>query len=141
MNKADIILLIFGIAAATLVLYKDINDDFKEWLQERPIDHKSQAAERLLYLCPSFVLVTLTVPWWGVVAAAPMICSWYWVLFDGLLANKKGYNFWWLGSNDPDDGFFDNLLQPLTRIQHISLKLGCVLVSTIGYILIYNLTR
>lgn len=131
--------MIYLIATATvlaaLVLWWDIKADFRYWKEERPINHSNQGFKRLMLLTPSIIMFAIPVAWWAVAITFFMVCFWYWLLFDGLLSNKKRFNFWSLGSDGPEDGKLDNFLQSLKKWQHISIKIGGSLIFTTIYIL------
>lgn len=61
----------------------------------------------------------------------PLICAVYWLLFDGLFNVLRGLNWWSTGSEDPDDAKTDNFLQTLTRWEHVTVKVGAVLIGFI----------
>lgn len=144
--------MIYLIAAAFilehLVLLWDIKADFKYWKEERPINHNNQGFKRLMLLTPSIIMYSIPLYWeinnfWLQIGVISLIVSWsvfmvcfrYWLLFDGLLSNKKRFNFWSLGSDGPEDGVTDNFLQRLKKWQHISIKVGGSLIFTTIYIL------
>lgn len=81
-------------------------------------------------------MFAIPVALWAVGITFFMVCFWYWILFDGLLSNKKRFNFWHLGSDGPEDGLLDNFLQSLTRAQHTALKVGGTISFTTIYILL-----
>lgn len=144
--------MIYLIATAAilehLVLWFDIKADFKFWKKEKPINHSNQGFKRLMLLTPSIIMYSIPLYWevdniWlqvGVIALIVSlsflhVCFRYWLLFDGLLSNKKRFNFWSLGSDGPEDGKTDNFLQGLKKWQHISIKVGGALIFTTIYIL------
>ncbi len=127
-----------------LVLYIDVRSDFNFWKKGEYINHSNQGFKRMLLLLPSTVFYTVPilwgVDWWiillcGVISFA-MIGFRYWILFDGFYSNKRRFNFWHLGSDDPGDGVLDNFLQSLTRLQHITIKAGGAMLFLIVYILL-----
>lgn len=134
----DFIVISSAIILATAVLAWDIKSDFRYWKEEKPINHNNQGFKRILLLSPSIIMLAIPISWWAIAAATPMIMFWYWLLFDGLLSNKKRFNFWSLGSDGPEDGVLDNFLQSLKRWQHIAIKIGGVIISTTLYILLYD---
>lgn len=132
-----------------LVLLWDIKADFKYWKEERPINHSNQGFKRLMLLSPSIIMYSIPLYWgvdniWLQVAVVLFIvglsflqvCFRYWLFFDGLLSNKKRFNFWHLGSDGPEDGKTDNFLQGLKKWQHIAIKLGGAILFTAIYIII-----
>lgn len=140
-----------GALIVALVLWLDIQSDYKDWKREKPINHSNQGFKRIMQLTPAVGLLTVPIYfqypgfWVTILMTAlaallsfAMICFWYWLLFDGLYANKRRFNFWHLGSDGPEDGRLDNFLQSLTRAQHIAVKVGgCVLFTTIYILLLW----
>ncbi len=131
----DAILISSGAVLAALILWWDIKADFRYWKKEKPINHSNQGFKRIMLLTPSFIIMAIPIAWWAVAITFFMICFWYWLLFDGLYANKRRFNFWHLGSDDAGDGVLDNFLQSLKRWQHIAIKVGGVILFTAIYIL------
>lgn len=132
-----------------LILLWDIEADFKFWKQERPINHSNQGFKRLMLLSVPIILYSIPLYWkvdslWLQIGIIVLIvgisflhvCFRYWLLFDGLLSNKKRFNFWNLGSDGPEDGVTDNFLQKLPKWQHIALKVGGAAIFTTLYILL-----
>lgn len=65
-----------------------------------------------------------------------MLAMWFWFLFDGLFNVFRGQNWWWLGTDDPDDANTDNFLQNLLPWQCKAIKIGSCAVTTFIYWLI-----
>jgi len=73
--------------------------------------------------------------WLSFFASGPMMAFFIWLAFDGLYNKLRGFNWWFTGSNDPDDANTDNFLQKLKLWQHVAIKLGGLAISIIIYIL------
>lgn len=145
----NIILVLSAAILEAIILLWDIKADFRYWKQEKPINHNNQGFKRILLLLIPTILFTIpllpagnyTLTYVGIIVlydllSFAMVCFWYWLLFDGLLSNKKRFNFWHLGSDGPEDGVLDNFLQSLTRAQHIAMKVGGTIIFTTIYILL-----
>ena len=144
-----IYLITSSIVLAALILWWDIQSDFKYWKQKKDINHSNQGFKRLMLLTPSIIMMAIPITWVStkllVIVAIILLCVlisfgvigfWYWLLFDGLYANKRRYNFWNLGSDDAGDGKADNFLQSLSKSQHIALKIGGCAIFTTTYIIL-----
>lgn len=145
----DIILISTAFVLEHLVLLWDIKADFRYWKEEKPINHSNQGFKRLMLLTPSIILYSIPLYWevdslWLQIAIILLVvgisflhvCFRYWLLFDGLLSNKKRFNFWSLGSDGPEDGRTDNFLQRLKKWQHIAIKVGGAAIFVTIYILV-----
>ena len=66
---------------------------------------------------------------------AAMIALFIWLFFDGLYNKVRGFNWWFTGSNDPDDAKTDNFLQRLKLWQHVVIKIGGLALFVTLYIL------
>jgi hypothetical protein len=139
------ITLLCGILSFGGILLWDIFSDYRDWKKRKDINHSNQGFKRIMLLliptaCFTIELVQPGDSVWLIALYAAlsflMVCFVFWVLFDGLLSNKKRFNWWHLGSDGPEDGVLDNFLQSLSKWQHITLKVvGAALFITI-YILL-----
>lgn len=90
-----------------------------------------------LFLMPSEYLI-LEVLYTAAAFAIPaaMIALFIWLFFDGLYNKVRGFNWWFTGSNDPDDAKTDNFLQRLKLWQHVVIKIGGLALFVTLYILL-----
>lgn len=115
------------------VLAWDLITDYRKWLRGKPVRHAWEGFVRVLLLTPAIILLCQPNPW--LFAVVPFLfLFWYWLLFDGLYNVLRGFNWWFTGSDDPDDAESDNCLQRLTLSQHIALKVGGCVVTLIIYL-------
>lgn len=132
--------LILGAALFCIVLYWDIQTDYKKWLEGKPIKHFKEGLIRAFMLLPSILLYSISsikgvVIWQYLVLAAAMFGSLWWYFFDGLLNRKRNKDWYYNGSKDPkNDSFLDNILRNMSRKQQALLKKGLITLTTIGYI-------
>lgn len=112
-----------------LVLYWDVQSDYKKWLNNIPIKHTKEALIRSALLIPSFLCLSL--PHIGLVKSLlcfGLIGSTYLLLFDGWYNLKRGQNWWFLGSVDADDAWWDKIQRKIPlkwlKILKITLPLG-----------------
>ncbi len=111
------------------VLAWDIASDYRKWLRQKSVAHAKEAWLRCLLLIPSIVIFTIAHPgnsWWHLVYTLLMCFFVYWLIFDGIYNKLRGYDWWFTGSNDPDDAATDNFLQSIPKWLHILIKLGGV---------------
>lgn len=99
------------------------------------INHKIESRFRLIGLIPATILISIPISW-SAVAVPLIVMSVYWFLFDGLFNIFRKYNWWFTGTNDPDDAATDNFLQKLTLTQHCLVKIGAIILSLLAYLLL-----
>jgi len=129
--------LFFG----ALVFWLDI--DVTRWYHNKPILHKREWLFKAYTCVPSIIILGFdhhTWHWYLAAIATLMLAAWWWLLFDGFynirrVVGGKRVPWFFTGTNDPDDAVADNFLQGLKTWQHISLKIGLILLTTITYIL------
>lgn len=134
----DILVCIISIVWMVGVLKWDVRTDLKKWKERKPIEHTPEFIIRLLLLSPSIIGLSylLPVPWvWAIAISGFLEGSWYFMFFDGLYNIKRKKNWWFTGSDDPDDAKTDNFLQTLTLAQHKVLKFSLIAVSTALYLI------
>ena len=134
---------ILGIVIFTVILYLDVQSDYKR-LESNTINHNRGTWLRILGLIPTFgcfyfPIDSLT---FGHIAlkvfiVAGLLFSWWWEFFDGWLNSKRGKSWRYNGSDDPNDATTDNWLQELSPPQQMWLKWGFIMIFTIAYIIIY----
>lgn len=142
---------ILGIFLFLGVLTWDLVTDLQKWRGGVDINHTLEAFIRFGLLIPSlfflsgfgifFGPVKIGVPekwFWKTVSALLLMAFTYWLLFDGLFSVFRGFNFWFNGSKDYNDGALDRLLMDLKDWQEACLKIGLVGFSLFGYIMVRN---
>jgi len=66
----------------------------------------------------------------------PLLVAFFiWLMFYGFYTLVRGFNWWFTGSNDPDDAKTDNFLQGLKLWQHVVIKIGGLALFVTLYIL------
>lgn len=126
------------------VLLYTVQRHYKLWRQAisqpnageaTPIKHKKEFALRCILMLPSVALFTIhhsPFSLWSLVVSALMIGYLFWFLFDGLFNLKRGKEWWFIGTVDKDESFFDNIkrwLGPVwTKFVQISAAIGSVLL-------------
>lgn len=60
----------------------------------------------------------------------------WWTGFDGWFNNIRRFNWWYNGTDDPEDAKTDDILQGMELWQHIALKLGGTLIFITLYIIL-----
>lgn len=126
------------------VLRCEVLHDYRLWKAERyaDINHLSSWVRRANTLVPCIGLLTVAIDphgWQLLVAGlvSTVLCAFtWWMLFDGWFNNIRGFNWWYTGSNDPNDAHTDNFIQGLRKWQHIAVKAGSVAIFLIIYILL-----
>jgi hypothetical protein len=125
--------------------------NYEDFINVRPINHSKEwrimalcslpavvifAIKSSLFLMPSEYLI-LKVLYTAAAFAIPglMIAFFIWLFFDGPYNKVRGFNWWFTGSNDPDDARTDNFLQQLKLWQHIVIKIGGLALFVTLYIL------
>lgn len=119
------------------VLYWDVTTDYKKWKENKPVKHFKEGVLRALLLVPSILLLALPhLSLWKIVTAAAMEAAIWLLLFDGFYNRLRGFDWWFLGSVDEDDAWWDKLQRkiPLKLLKVIKISLPLVAI------LIYALT-
>lgn len=120
-----------------LIMYLDLSADLEKWENDVPVEHSKEAGFRIALLTVSWLLFAIPVSFslWGMIATTAAMFFWYWTLFDGLYNICRGFEWFFAGSDDPDDAGTDNFLQWVGPTWHRIIKVGGILLSTIGYLL------
>jgi len=112
--------------------------DYYLWLDNKPVNHRKEWLIVAISSTPSiFVFAKESDLIWcySIPLSAVMIALFIWLFFDGLYNVLRGYNYWFTGSNDPDDAKMDNLLQGLKLWQHITVKTVPLILLIFIYVL------
>jgi hypothetical protein len=131
------ITLILGILTFFVVLYFDVNSDYKR-IPKGEVSHGRGQVIRTLALLPSFIFFVLPIDdklLVRMLITAFMIGAWWWELFDGFLNLKRGYSWRFNGSDDEDDAKTDNFLQHFTPLQQMIIKWTLIILSTSLYVI------
>jgi hypothetical protein len=139
----DYIYFLISLTDFILVLRWDVNGDFKKWLDEKNINHNHESWIRLMLLTPAITFFTIAQHpinfWWMLLylfLTCLFIASQYWFWFDGLLANKKHYNWFYKGTKDEHDSVTESFSHRLKKWQYITLKvLSCLLLTILYFVL------
>lgn len=134
-------MIIYAIILFFVALGIHLIADYKRWLKDRKIDHrkKLRTALWMVLLSPSIYLFTVSHhgTWYWVLACVLLMEFFCYVLiYDGLYSVLRGFNFWFLGSEDEGDAITDNFWQSIgvwyTKIIKITgslLWVGVYIVS------------
>jgi len=142
-------IIVFAIIAFTIPLIIKLFIDFNKWKNHQPVNHSKEwiftAIGEIpcgcLFLYPILPLFNGDYLEYGIaiiyrlIVIGSMCGFWFWFLFDGLYNIKRKFNWWFTGSDDPDDATADNFLQSLKKWQQIAFKLGTIILFTILYII------
>lgn len=129
--------IVLAILFFLVVLAFDLYSDYKKWITNRSVDHTFEAWQRGMFLVPSVLAFHMAIPdreIWSILIVPLPIFFYYWFLFDGLYNKLRGYDWWFLGSDDSDDAKLDNLLQAIGKTWGKILKIGGIIISTLLYI-------
>lgn len=123
-----------------LCLAIDLVTDYKKILQRKKINHTTGGIIRGIFLIPCIVLFIRSSDadlWFAIPGAIGMVLFHFWFWFDGILSTLRGYGWFFLGSDDPDDAQTDNFLQGLKLWQHVAIKL----LGMVGFTVLYFVTK
>lgn len=130
-------ILFLGIIFFLLVFGFDLISDFKKWITHRSVDHTFEAWQRAIFLIPSIILFHLSCPNQQLKSLLIIILFLfftYWLFFDGFYNKLRGYDWWFMGSDDKDDAKLDNLQQWLGLKCTKILKIGGFIITFFLYI-------
>lgn len=126
--------MIVGILLFFAVLYFSVHRHYKKWKKKKPINHYRAWMMRATALMPSVVwisgpsLLSLGI-------SALLEATVFLLLFDGFYNNIRGFNWWFLGSVDPDDAWADKIQRKIPLKYLKLLKVGIPATLLILYIL------
>jgi hypothetical protein len=96
------------------------------------IKHKKESAIRVAKFIPSIVLFSYPFGFWDIATTLMMIACVTWFLFDGLFNTKRGKDWWFIGTIDKDESFFDNFKRWIglkaSRVIQIVLAIGSMVL-------------
>lgn len=100
--------MIIGIILFFCILYWDVTTDYKKWKNDIPVNHTKEGIIRSLLLSPVPLLLSLPfITIWELVITIPLVGFMWLLLFDGFYNKVRGFNWWFLGSEDKDDPWWD----------------------------------
>lgn len=120
------------------VLIYDVHDDYRKWKNNTSVKHRPEFWLRALMLLPSIFLMSLPFPLdiWKILVITALESFTYLLFFDGWYNIKRGQSWWFLGTVDSDDSWWDKqqrkISLPLLKI----LKTGIPIVLLIIYVMI-----
>ena len=130
------IYILIALVLLFCILYWDVNSDFKKWLKNQAVRHKSEWRLRALLCTPIIILFTVAHPaehgyswatFWVLACSICMIGFTWWMLFDGWY-NLKRRNYlkntgaspsyymqfdWWYVGSFNEEGHSDSCLDRL----------------------------
>jgi len=127
-----------AIIIVVLIMFVKLVYDYHLWLDKEPVNHRREWLMTAICSTPSIFVFTKEsgLMWYySIPLSAAMIALFIWLFFDGLYNVSRGYNYWFTGSNDPDDAKTDNFLQGLTLWQHITVKTVPLILLIFIYVL------
>lgn len=133
-------MIIVAIILLIAVLVYKLVHDYRFWLRERSVNHRTGWITTVLLCSPSIILFTLSSEFYWYIAlplSAGMCAFFIWLTFDSIYNKLRGFGIWFTGSDDKDDAITDNFLQAMPLFIHIILK--TVPLSILIYIYIKGL--
>lgn len=144
--------LVWGIVNTIFITAIKLTVDYNKWCDRKPINHKLEwKIVVLASLIPAIYFgmantgfsselqILLAIKhiqfWFSFIASGPMMAFFIWFFFDGLYNKFRGYDWWFTGSDDPDDAKTDDFLQKLSLWQHVAIKVVGLAIGIILYIL------
>lgn len=147
MNSVQFISILIAAVLFTAVLIWDVETDLKKWKNNIAVKHAKEWWLRVALLLPTIILLTVAHPQengysWATLKVL-LTVGWFvsflwWLLFDGIYNNRRGYGWWFRGSfNDKGhrDSWFDGLQEMIGTAFSIFLKVGGVLAPLLMYII------
>jgi hypothetical protein len=128
--------IIYAVILFTATLTIDVATDYRRWLRGKPINHTRGVVLRLIGLLPAVWCLALPLPInFKVQTSAILMTGFlYMNLFDGLFNILRGFPWFYAGSNGPEDGKIENLLQKYPWLQAVKI-IGAV-VAIVWYVII-----
>lgn len=125
-----------------IILRSEVMHDYRHWKVDdyHEIKHGKRWRLRALMMIPAIVGLLIGLqPEGNELLFTPLICAgWgavaFWLLFDGWFNNKRDFNWWHVGSDDPADAHTDDVIQKLRKWQHIAVKVGLTALFTFFYL-------
>lgn len=128
---------ILAIVCFFLVLYWDVQSDYKKWLNNIPVKHTKEAIIRALLLIPSLLCLVLpNITILKILISLALMGSTYLLLFDGWYNVKRGQNWWFLGTVDEDDSWWDKFQRKIKLKTLKILKIGIPIALLITFLFI-----
>lgn len=128
---------ILAIICFLVVLYWDVQSDYKKWLNNIPVKHTKEAIIRALLLIPSLLCLILPdIAILKIIVSIALMSFTYLLLFDGWYNVKRGQNWWFLGTIDKDDSWWDKLQRKIKLNILKILKISIPIVLLITFLLI-----
>lgn len=127
-------MIALGIILFVTVLTIDLISDYRKWLNKKRVKHTLEGLIRIIFLIPSIICFSWKLGLWQTFIPCFMIMFWYWLCFDSIYNKLRGFNWFFTGSDDPDDAIADNILQRLKLWQQVTLKIGGAIIFTAVYI-------
>lgn len=128
---------IIGIVLFYLVLNWDVESDYKKWQKDQSVKHKREFWIRSVLLIPSLFFLSLPFPIdiFKVLISIGLEGFTYLLLFDGWYNLKREQNWWFLGTVDEDDAWWDKLQRKISLLSLKVLKIGIPVIFLILYII------
>ena len=111
------------------ILYLDVHSDYKKWKENKPVNHLKEWLFRALFLVPSTILLAL--PEFSILSVlySVGVVGFTWLLlFDGFYNKIRGFSWWFLGSEDLNDAWWDKFQR---KIPPKILKISKIVVPLI----------
>ena len=108
------------------------------------IDHSKALWLKSLFCLPSYACYVwascYTGKWiWCLLFSFFLVCSWFYLLFEGLWGWQISNDFWYRGeATGKNQANSDKLVKPLRQWVYIAIKLALILSSTFLYSKLFN---
>lgn len=134
-------MIIAAIISFFAILAWDLISDYKKWLSNFRVNHGKEAVLRSALLVVPTVLFCLAHPdkfYWILIGNVLLMQFFtFWLLFDGIYNKLRGFDWWFAGSNDPDDPVLDNIVQASPKLI-AGLKIAGMIIFITTYIITWN---
>lgn len=131
---------ILAIISYIVAIFLNVDRHYKKWKhgQKQPdvgntisIRHFPESLIRFLMFAPSvfFLWVAIGFTWIDFAKSVFTEVSITWFLFDGLFNIKRGKDWWFIGTVDKDESFFDNVKRSIGPVWTKILQIGLILFS------------
>jgi hypothetical protein len=127
-------IILFALITAGFIIW-----DYSYWLKHKAINHNNRFWLRAISFVPVagwFAYLAGGSYLWALFISLVMVASVFQNLFDGIFNILRGLPWFFPGSDGPEDGKIENLLQKYPWLQWV--KVGIAIVSLIIYSILYQ---
>lgn len=124
-------ILIFG-----GILYLDVLSDYQRWKENKSLPHFKQWVQRILLLSPSILLLSIPNLDITTLTISSLLEGSTWLLlFDGFYNKIRGFDWWFMGSIDKDESWWDKIQRKIPLKLLKVLKIGVPILLLIIFII------